>query len=277
MAIADKGWMGGIYYVKNMVYQFLAYPPTLKAFQIYIYLEDSITDEFAFCSQYKNVFLIRKKVSPLEKTNCHIARKYTTLKLISVVFRKGIDYIYPYFSNNLFLQKRSISWIADFQHHYLRHYFTEEEYQERVKYFLEIARNHHKLILSSKDSYHTYQNLYPDNLKNVYVVPFVSALDKSLILHDNSKEIFFKYGLHDDNYFLVSNQFWQHKNHKIIVDALKLLQPESRRKIVVICTGLGEDYRNIRYFNELQEKIKQNNLENNIKILGLIPRIDQLQ
>lgn len=277
MANADKGWMGGIYYIKNMVYQFLAYPPTSEAFQIYIYLEDIIMDEFAFCSQYKNVFFIRKKVSRFEKADFHIAKTYTTLKLMSLVLIKGIDYIYPYFSHYSFLQKKSISWIADFQHYYYQQYFTEKEYQERTDYFSEIARCHNKLILSSKDSYHTYKMLYPNNLKNVYIVPFVSALDKGLILHDNSVEIFSKYDLHNNNYFLVSNQFWQHKNHKIIIDALKTLQHEGHHELIVVCTGLAKDYRNMDYFNGLLEIIRQSNLENNIKILGLIPREHQLQ
>ena len=75
----------------------------------------------------------------------------------------------------------------------------------------------------------------------------------------------------------MAKQFWQHKNHKIVIEALSILKGKGYDNIVVVCTGLTKDYRNQHYFDDLMSEIHSDNIENNIKILGMIPREEQLQ
>lgn len=276
IANSDRNWMGGVYYVRNIVYQFLMYPLTVNTFRVFIYLDKSVAAEFDFCKKYENVKLIYRKNSIFEKKDNKFSRNYAKLKLINVVYKEKIDYIYPYFTHDALLSRKAISWIPDFQHYWLKDFFSNEEYEIRERYYLDIAHNHYKLILSSKDSYNTYKKLYPNDLKNVFVVPFISALDEKSVMEERTKEIFDKYTISDSNYFLVSNQFWQHKNHTVVIEALKIVRNKGYDKIKVVCTGLTEDYRNKQYFDDLLGKIELNGIGDNIKILGLIPRIDQL-
>ena len=48
-------------------------------------------------------------------------------------------------------------------------------------------------------------------------------------------------------YFFLPNQFWQHKNHGVVVEALRQLPA----KIKVLCTGSMDDYRDKTYVPNL--------------------------
>lgn len=61
------------------------------------------------------------------------------------------------------------------------------------------------------------------------------------------------------------NQFWKHKNHMLVFKAINELKKENV-EICLVCTGHLDDYRNKNYILE----IKNNNLEKNIKLLGLV-------
>ena len=77
-----------------------------------------------------------------------------------------------------------------------------------------------------------------------------------------------KYEIKDD-FFYIPNQFWKHKNHMMIFEAINDLKKDGI-EINVVCTGYLGDYRNKTYIDDAREFIKSNNLEDNIKLLGLV-------
>jgi glycosyltransferase involved in cell wall biosynthesis len=83
-----------------------------------------------------------------------------------------------------------------------------------------------------------------------------------------------KYHL-QDRFFLVSNQFWQHKNHLIIFESLKLLKEKSFNPVVV-CTGQLLDDRAPNYCNLILKAINEGELHGQVYLLGLIPKSDQI-
>ena len=68
-------------------------------------------------------------------------------------------------------------------------------------------------------------------------------------------------------YFFLPNQFWQHKNHGVVVDALR----ELPKTIRVICTGSMDDYRNHGYVPELLAKARQAGVDDRFICLGIVP------
>ena len=71
------------------------------------------------------------------------------------------------------------------------------------------------------------------------------------------------------------NQFWKHKNHIVILEAISRLK-NSEIDFQVVFTGSENDYRNKDYFQMLKNYVSENNLENWVKFLGFISREDQL-
>lgn len=83
-----------------------------------------------------------------------------------------------------------------------------------------------------------------------------------------------KYGI-PEKYFFSPNQFWVHKNHKLVLKAVKLLKNEGIN-ILVAFSGKNYDFRNPGYFEELVQFARENDLQENIKFLGFIDRSEQL-
>jgi glycosyltransferase involved in cell wall biosynthesis len=76
-------------------------------------------------------------------------------------------------------------------------------------------------------------------------------------------------------YFMVSNQFHKHKNHKVIFEAIAQLKIRGVQVHVAI-TGRFPSEPNSPYLQELHDLIHNHKLHENISLLGLIPRGDQL-
>jgi glycosyltransferase involved in cell wall biosynthesis len=79
-----------------------------------------------------------------------------------------------------------------------------------------------------------------------------------------------------DRFFLISNQFWTHKNHLVVFEALKILRERSVFPVVV-CTGSLYDFRQPDYSNTILQAIHKLGVARQVNLLGLIPRPDQIQ
>ncbi len=276
-AYSDNIWIGAVYYVKNIVYQFLEYAKIdgKHRYEVFIYTPKEKADLFDFCKDYDNVRFIYAKERPWSKGGGFITRNLRELEWILRIYGNRIDYIYPSYSPKSIYRKKSISWIPDFQHVFYPEFFSKAEKEFRDSYFREIAMNHSKLVLSSQDAYGTYSRLYPEYSENVGVVHFISAIEEK-DTNGDIKKILIKYNIDEDNYFIVSNQFYRHKNHKCMIEAVRTAKEKHDINLKIICTGLTKDAKDPAFFGEIEELIDRYDLRDNIKILGLIPRNDQL-
>jgi len=81
-----------------------------------------------------------------------------------------------------------------------------------------------------------------------------------------------KYGF-KGGYFLVANQFWAHKNHLVVIEALHELR-KSGREMQVLATGNTHDHRQPKFFLSLLGRAKELNVEDCFKVLGIVPKED---
>lgn len=277
IAYSGEQWMGGVYYVKNIVYQFLEYTKTVKeiSYRVYIYLTEDVENVYSFCKDYKNVTFIYKRDSVFTKGMAFFPRNIRELQWVLRIYGRSIDYIFPDITEKSIYRKRLVSWIPDFQHVYFPDFFSAEENLFREQYYGMIAKKHSKLVLSSQNAFDTYKELYPSNMQGVGVVHFVSAIMQNE-LDGDFDEVVNKYNIKDKNFFIVSNQFYRHKNHMVLFKAIKELVDDGVENVQLVCTGMIKDVKDPTYFAEIDNYIKENELENNIRILGLISRKDQL-
>jgi glycosyltransferase involved in cell wall biosynthesis len=163
-------------------------------------------------------------------------------------------------------------WIPDFQHLHLPHFFELDEIRQTEMKYRAIARSP-LVVLSSRMAQEDFAGLYPERASNGRVLNFVSYADPAYF-EDDPIAVQSKYNL-PDVFFLVSNQFWAHKNHEIVVDAVAELG-RNGVKAVVVCTGNTHDHRAPGFFDQLLERIKVAGISDQFRFLGLIPRIDQM-
>ena len=78
-----------------------------------------------------------------------------------------------------------------------------------------------------------------------------------------------------NSYFIISNQFHKHKNHKVVFQAIAHLK-EQGKIINLVLTGKLPDDSKSSYVNELRKILDKNDLNNQVTFLGVIPRDMQL-
>ena len=177
---------------------------------------------------------------------------------------------YPVKTNS---KARLVSWYADLQHEYYPEFFTRRKIFERTSRIKLILKNSDHLVVSSQavadDFIRFYKIRYGIKL---HIFHFTSVIDdfKELNIHELRK----KYDL-PVNYFMISNQFHKHKNHKVLLKALIRLK-EMGESVHLVMTGRFPDASHSPYMQELHSLINQNNLNPQISLLGLIPRDEQL-
>ena len=267
----SKEWMGGVNYYKNLLFAL----STVKEKELEI---------FVFCG--KNVDIETKE----------IFREHATLVEDSIFDRKSLRWLISKIENKLlktnyllgYMLKsydikvishsrishltsiRSIEWIPDFQHVHLPDMFSEEDISRRDSEFMELITKSDRMVLSSYDALKDYTIFAPEYIDKASVLQFVSQPDiKYDALTDMDKiHLQKKYNI-KDNFFYLPNQFWKHKNHMVAFEAVKLLAMEGV-DICLVCTGHLGDYRNKEYIDEIHGFIKNHQLEDSIKLLGLV-------
>src|SRR6478672_3167061 len=275
MTLAGAGWMGGVLYIQNLARAIASLP---EAERETIQLTLAVLDS--------NLNLVPEIVRhTVDQIDIRPSWKRATLKLAKILAQKApfiptqllnlqnVDFVYP----DLAGSRAPFAWggwIPDFQHHYLPHLFSQAEIDKRNRENQQIAQAAPVIILSSQMAQQDFNRLYPEAASRSQVMNFSSSPEPEWFLSD-PKTVQAKYGLPDE-FFLVSNQIWQHKNHGVVIESLGLLKQRGITPTVV-CTGNTKDDRNPDYYNQLLRRIEILGIGENLKILGLIPRLDQIQ
>ena len=280
----SRGWIGGFEYIKNIILALGSLPEEVRStFQLDLLCSESLdTDIRCQIEPYLNRIHYRD-IDLEPRTLLNRIRWRITKALFkesdprfSNFFRKeGFDFIYPYSEESSSHQLyRPVAWIYDFQHRYLPHFFTEQEIQNRNHIFASIARYSSTVVLSSKTAESDFHKFFPEAADKTEVLSFKTS--PSLQWYEGSpQQVQTAYSL-PDRFFLVSNQFWQHKNHLVVFNALNLLRQQGIFPNVV-CTGHIYDYRCPDYADTILQTIHKLGIAKQVYLLGLIPKLDQVQ
>ena len=111
------------------------------------------------------------------------------------------------------------------------------------------------MVLSSFDAARDLERFYPGHRCAVEVVHFVSYIEPEVcaITPELEQSVRDKFDL-KRNYIYIPNQFWQHKNHIVMVEAIECLLKEGRLcDYDFVFTGNLKDYRNPEYIDKLRK------------------------
>ena len=272
--VKNSNWLGGYNYIINLLEALDQIPnPRLE---IIVFGSREIKDKLS--GQFKKItFIYVSKNNPL-------GLLYWTTKFIGkyignnnlhelLLSYLGIS-VLAYSSPIGKLERvASICWIPDFQHIYLPNLFPKKEVFQRNKLFKSYINDSTIILLSSNSARKDLEKFSPKVVNNLRILKFVSCNSfKERVLRFN--EIEDKYNI-PKTYFHLPNQFWKHKNHNLVAEAVKILNDKN---IIcnVVCTGNIYDYRNPEFFSSFLELLKVLNVEKQFKILGVIPYEDMI-
>jgi glycosyltransferase involved in cell wall biosynthesis len=278
-----RGWVGGMEYIRNIILALSSLPPAARnTFEISL-LVNTLTDQYFIESvkpYLKKVYVVDELVPPtVFKTVKRVAIRYlfsmSDGRYDVILDKNNFDFVYPYTSSDCgFSLKKVTAWIYDFQHKYLTDLFSEHEIKIRDKEFAHMAQHASLIILSSRSAEADFKKFYPQAASKTKVLTF-KVIPQSTWYELDPLDIQHKYYL-PDKFFIISNQFWQHKDHLTVFRALKLLKDKGIKPIV-ICTGHIYDHRQPEYSDIIFHTIHTLGLMQQVYVLGLIPKIDQIQ
>ncbi|MBI5136927.1 MAG: glycosyltransferase [Nitrospirae bacterium] len=166
---------------------------------------------------------------------------------------------------------RRIPWIPDFQHRSLAEYFSDRELAERDKAHRRCARLSDAMLFSSQAVCDDFARYHPAHAAKGRVARFPSLY--AFCPPEGPVGIGpGHYGM-PDKFILVANQYWIHKNHGVVIEALAILARRGIRAHAAF-TGLPSDYRNPANANvsEMLQSIARHGLAGQVIPLGLVPK-----
>ena len=276
-----KKWLGGYNLIKNLILIIKKYSNN-KIIPVLIVKKNFKSKDLV---DYKNIEIIKTnffsnhsklqkfiyKIQAIIQGRCINYEKFFKDKNIDVLSHINV------YSNNLILGKKSavktLSLIADFQHHYLPENFS---FRQRILRNLNIYLScffSSKILLLSKDGQKDLKKISKKGFHN-------SSISRSIFVPPQKKEIINlkllkkKFNF-NSNYFFLPNHYWKHKNHKLVLDSLNFLKKKNRLgNILVLSTGSKDDQKGFEIFKKLMEFNKFNNLEKNYRYLGVVSNIE---
>lgn len=264
---SDKGWMGGVNYFVNLFravelhsggrYRCVAFvsptcPDELK--QEYSAFADVVATDVL--QRYSPAWILKHLLKTIGLDIWRWVAKRHGISVFSHVFgcmSPGVPVL---------------AWIPDFQHMWLPNMFSAKELHNRNREFSAMIRKCSAVILSSESARQDCIRFAGKDMGKFYVMHFVVQRQAALPAAEFRTETRKKFGL-PARFFHMPNQFWAHKNHRVVFEAVASL----RRKgidVCVVCTGNVEDSRNPGHVESLKNFIRENDLESSILSLGLI-------
>lgn len=164
-----------------------------------------------------------------------------------------------------------VSWMPDFQHRHLPEMFGRFNWWRRDLGFRMQIGAGRTVMLSSNTALADLERFYPSAKGRGHVVRFAIDLDQAPYLARGG-EMRATYDL-PERYLFLPNQFWRHKNHGVIVDALGVVKAAGRLEALppVILTGQPKDPRNAAHFDDLMARAKTLGVDSHFRYLGLVP------
>ena len=171
----------------------------------------------------------------------------------------------------------TVAWLPDFQHLHLKNHFTPEELAVREKTFEERATRAELILCSSEAVAADFRLTFPGHENKARVARFPSNLVFETMPDEDPASSLEKYHL-PEKFALVANQYWSHKNHQVVLEAVARASQDGIR-VPVVLTGLPSDSRDASNgpTSQILQSIAKLGLAGLVVPLGQVPYRDLIQ
>ena len=167
-----------------------------------------------------------------------------------------------------------IGWIPDFQHLHLPELFSESARNKRDRVYGAMIHEANHMVVSSETARCDLLDAYDADPQQLSVYRFRTWADPAWF-EDDPRQLADKHGL-PKRFLMFPSQFWRHKDHLVLFEALKQLKG-SGEEVHLVLTGKDKDYRHPDHAPMLHDYLQQHELESQVHYLGLLPRHEQIQ
>lgn len=272
--IGGRGWTGGYNYLLNLVRVCQTYAPGRIAPVVFFGPDSEENDRRPF-QDIAGIEVVVDRAFGAAGRSRRIAealilgrdaaakRAFTELR-VDVVFEAAQFYGWR-------LALPVIAWIPDFQHHRLPQLFSPAAKLRREIGFNAQILAGRQIMLSSEDARADCIRAHPGARGRSKIVRFATPRTEP-VCPAEARACADGYGL-PETFFFLPNQFWIHKNHALVIDALAVLAGRGQR-VTVAASGGQTDPRDPGHFAKLIARARDLAVDDLFKPLGLIPYPD---
>jgi glycosyltransferase involved in cell wall biosynthesis len=278
--VSKQAWLGGVEYIHNLVRAVRSLPPGQQP--RLTLLQSAWTKPGAHASIASLVDIVQAYPAEAESAWVRLKRQARQTSLgkryrtfAGVLRERAVDVIFPLVrAPEQPLPVPWIGWAWDLQHRYYPEHFPEAERARRDAVFAEMAASAPLIVLSSRAAQADFERFLGGAAERLRVLHFATVpLDEWY--SGDVEAVRARHNL-PRKYLALPNAFWAHKNHRVAFEAIRQLSKELP-DICLVCTGTTDDPRNPDYLRQLLGFIREHSLESQIRILGVLPRIEQIQ
>ena len=275
LSYTDSGWTGGINYLSNLLHAIAQVPDRRIEPVLVVAPEAPATLLANFPSQWT---VLRTVLADGEHRGWRVARKLTErglgrdLPMSRFLREQRIDVLSHSGQLGARASLPTIGWLPDFQHRRMPEFFKPAEIAARDRGYRRVTSQCSTVLLSSADAQCDLATFAPAAVANSRVLQFVSGFAGGATPVALEADLRERYGVNGP-YFHLPNQFWAHKNHRVVIDALAELKARGRDALV-LCTGHTQDRRQPEHFGELMRHAAQQGVADSFRVLGLVPYAD---
>lgn len=261
----DEKWIGGIYYIKNMAFQLTQNEYIVGNYDIFLYTFEKNKKHFSDLESKIKIRYFKEDVK--------------SHKLLKYYLMDKIRYAFPNMKRKDAFWLKRIHWIPDFQDSKLKGLFSAADLNARKKFNRKLSKKGKCVVLSSIDCLNDFNTFYSPIKASTYVVHFVSYIEPIIrsLKAESERDILARNGLAGRHYACIMNQFWQHKNHIVVLKAIKeFFKNNPAFDFKFVFTGKLEDYRAPEYIDKLMLLFQEEEIKKHSVLLGFVDRIEQI-
>ena len=166
-----------------------------------------------------------------------------------------------------------VGYVYDFQHVHLPHLFKAKDRDRRDRMFAETMATSKAVIVNARTIAEELRARHPASPAQVFALPFAPSPQPDWLADRTDVASAYRPA---GRYFIVSNQFWTHKNHRTAFRAFARLLA-AHPDVTLVCTGDTHDSRDSGYYPGLLAELEQAGVREAVHILGLIPKRAQIE
>ncbi len=196
-----------------------------------------------------------KKITGIGRIDRTINRVMRRVRSGSVLAKNQVDILYCPFSAATFAERGipTVSTILDIQHEFYPQFFAPQEFQHRRKFYQDIVKKVERVTCISDYTKETFCDKYGypvERAETIYI-----AIQNRFEQEDD--RVLDKLNIRDQKYIVYPANFWEHKNHKCLLNAFAMYAHE-HRDMKLVLTGNPLDQ--AEYYNELLKAMKIDDL-----------------